>query len=89
MRVVTTDEVCSGSPGTSSSSCSRSCPGRPRYTELAEVVERLGVGEPRWQGAIHEEKHDARHPYLVFQHELCISCGRCVRACDEVQAPSR
>jgi formate dehydrogenase major subunit len=26
-----------------------------------------------------------RHPYLAFQHELCISCGRCVRACDEVQ----
>ena len=29
--------------------------------------------------------HDERHPYLAFQHELCISCGRCVRACDEVQ----
>ena len=28
---------------------------------------------------------DLRHPYLAFQHELCISCGRCVRACDEVQ----
>ena len=26
-----------------------------------------------------------RHPYLALQHELCISCGRCVRACDEVQ----
>ncbi len=30
-------------------------------------------------------KHDERHPYLAFQHELCICCGRCVRACDEVQ----
>ena len=28
---------------------------------------------------------DERHPYLAFRHELCISCGRCVRACDEVQ----
>jgi formate dehydrogenase major subunit len=55
------------------------------HTELAEVAERLGVGAPRWQGATHEAKHDARHPYLVFQHELCISCGRCVRACDEIQ----
>ena len=26
-----------------------------------------------------------RHPYLALQHELCISCGRCVRACDEIQ----
>ena len=55
------------------------------HTELAEVAERLGVGEPRWRGALHEVKHDSRHPYLVFQHELCISCGRCVRACDEIQ----
>jgi predicted molibdopterin-dependent oxidoreductase YjgC len=55
------------------------------HTELAEVAERLGVGNPRWQGAVHQAKHDARHPYMVFQHELCISCGRCVRACDEVQ----
>ena len=33
----------------------------------------------------HAVDHDERHPYLAFQHELCISCGRCVRACDEVQ----
>ena len=46
----------------------------------------LGVGEPRWPGA------DARRTTTTsatrtsrFQHELCISCGRCVRACDEVQ----
>lgn len=56
------------------------------HTELAQVAGRLGVtGEPRWPGAVHEFDHDYRHPYLAFQHELCISCGRCVRACDEVQ----
>ncbi len=55
------------------------------HTELASVARQLGVGTPRWTGALHEVKHDERHPYLVFQHELCISCGRCVRACDEVQ----
>jgi formate dehydrogenase major subunit len=55
------------------------------HTELAQVARRLGVAEPRWRGVTHERVHDARHPYLVFQHELCISCGRCVRACDEVQ----
>lgn len=26
-----------------------------------------------------------KHPYLAFLHELCISCGRCVRVCDEMQ----
>jgi formate dehydrogenase major subunit len=55
------------------------------HTELAGVARSLGVGELRWPGATHERDHDTRHPYLAFQHELCISCGRCVRACDEVQ----
>jgi predicted molibdopterin-dependent oxidoreductase YjgC len=55
------------------------------HTELAQVAASLGVGEPRWPGATHPVDHDQRHPYLAFQHELCISCGRCVRACDETQ----
>ena len=55
------------------------------HTELARVAASLEVGEPRWRGATHPSDHDERHPYLAFQHELCISCARCVRACDEVQ----
>jgi formate dehydrogenase major subunit len=55
------------------------------HTELAALARRLGVGEPRWPGATHEADHDLRHPYLALRHELCISCGRCVRACDEIQ----
>jgi NADH dehydrogenase/NADH:ubiquinone oxidoreductase subunit G len=55
------------------------------HTELAGVARFFELGEPRWQGERHEPDEDARHPYLVLQHELCISCGRCVRACDEVQ----
>ncbi len=57
----------------------------PQHTELAAVAGKLGIGELRWPGAVHERRHDHRHPYLAFHHELCISCGRCVRACDEVQ----
>jgi len=55
------------------------------HTELAAVAARLDVGEPRWTGATHDVELDDRHPYLAFRHELCISCARCVRACDEVQ----
>ncbi len=55
------------------------------HTELAEVAAFFGIEEPRWQGARREPARDERHPYLVLQHELCISCGRCVRACDEIQ----
>ena len=71
----------------SSSSCCPSSRGRPaEHTELAQVARMLDVGEPRWPGASSTTvEHDERHPYLAFQHEWCISCGRCVRACDEVQ----
>ncbi len=55
------------------------------HTELGRVAATLEIGEPRWPGVVHAVDHDTRHPYLAFQHELCISCGRCVRACDEVQ----
>jgi NADH dehydrogenase/NADH:ubiquinone oxidoreductase subunit G len=55
------------------------------HTELAGVAARLGVSESRWPGTVHRAEDDFRHPYLALRHELCISCGRCVRACDEVQ----
>jgi predicted molibdopterin-dependent oxidoreductase YjgC len=55
------------------------------HTELGQVAARLGVTDTRWPGVTHAGDHDLSHPYLAFQHELCISCGRCVRACDEVQ----
>ena len=58
----------------------------PEESELAEISARLEVGEPRWPGEVHPpEPVDDRHPYLAFRRDLCISCGRCVRACDEVQ----
>ena len=55
------------------------------HTELAAVARDLEVSDPRWLGVTHSPEHDDRHPYLAFHHELCISCGRCVRACDEIQ----
>jgi NADH dehydrogenase/NADH:ubiquinone oxidoreductase subunit G len=55
------------------------------HTELAAVARELDVRTPRWTGEQREVRHDSRHPYLALRHELCISCGRCVRACDEVQ----
>jgi predicted molibdopterin-dependent oxidoreductase YjgC len=58
------------------------------HTELAQVAAGLGLTAQtpvRWPGEQHPPELDDRHPYLAFRHELCISCGRCVRACDEVQ----
>jgi len=60
----------------------------PAGSELAHVAAQLEVGGERplrWPGAVREAAQDLRHPYLALREELCISCGRCVRACDEVQ----
>jgi bidirectional [NiFe] hydrogenase diaphorase subunit len=86
MRISTQDELAQRIAANVVELVLSELPGPPApHTELAQVAERLGVGEPRWQGSKHAHVHDERHPYLVLQHELCISCGRCVRACDEVQ----
>jgi predicted molibdopterin-dependent oxidoreductase YjgC len=56
------------------------------HTELAAVARHFDlVDAPRWTGAVHAPRDEPSHPYLSLRHELCISCGRCVRACDEVQ----
>jgi formate dehydrogenase major subunit len=55
------------------------------HTELAAVARELDVTTTRWNGEQREVRHDTRHPYLALRHELCISCARCVRACDEIQ----
>ena len=32
---------------------------------------------------------DESNPYFTYDPSKCIVCSRCVRACEEVQAPSR
>lgn len=53
--------------------------------ELREVAEHLGVKESRFGGAPPKIAPDDRHPYLSMKLDECIVCGRCVRACEEVQ----
>jgi predicted molibdopterin-dependent oxidoreductase YjgC len=86
MRVDTTDETARRVASATVELVLSELPAAPaEHTELAAVARFFEIGEPRWRGAVHERRADDRHPYLVLQHELCISCGRCVRACDEVQ----
>jgi formate dehydrogenase alpha subunit len=43
---------------------------------------------PRSSGAAADAQDDrvnASHPYLRFDPDLCITCRRCVHACDEIQ----
>ncbi|MEI8412876.1 MULTISPECIES: formate dehydrogenase subunit alpha [unclassified Kribbella] len=49
-----------------------------RCEELGVVAEPISLlGESR--GVDHS------HPYIRLDRDLCIACGRCVRACDEIQ----
>ncbi|MEO8589096.1 MAG: 2Fe-2S iron-sulfur cluster-binding protein, partial [Flavobacteriales bacterium] len=57
--------------------------------ELYNVVQQIGfdIDSVRYPaGKTHQHmKMDTSHPYMVSDLSACISCYRCVRACDEVQ----
>lgn len=53
--------------------------------ELREVAKHLGVTSSRFAGERHAYAKDDRHPYIKVDMNECIVCGRCVRACDEIQ----
>lgn len=53
--------------------------------ELRAVARHFGLEASRWQGERHADPVDDAHPYLKLKLDECIVCGRCVRACDEVQ----
>ncbi len=53
--------------------------------ELRAVAKHFGLGGSRYQGERHAYAKDDRHPYIKMDLNECIVCGRCVRACDEIQ----
>ena len=55
--------------------------------ELQTVAARVGIRDVRYpDGKNHlHVKKDLSHPYMTSDFSKCINCGRCVRACDEVQ----
>ena len=53
-------------------------------SELVRACAAYGVTTPPPDGRA-ADGVDSSHPYVHFDPDLCISCGRCVRMCDEVQ----
>ena len=53
-------------------------------SELVTACAALGVPAPPPDGRT-ADRVDHTHPYVRFDPDLCITCGRCVRMCDEVQ----
>ncbi|MGB0936585.1 MAG: formate dehydrogenase subunit alpha [Colwellia sp.] len=56
--------------------------------ELQDMAGAVGLREVRYgfDGDNHfDEKNDESNPYFTFEPSKCITCSRCVRACEEVQ----
>ena len=53
--------------------------------ELRDVARHFDLERSRFTGKKHAYAKDDRHPYIKVDMNECIVCGRCVRACDEIQ----
>ncbi|MEQ1498187.1 MAG: formate dehydrogenase subunit alpha [Novosphingobium sp.] len=56
--------------------------------ELQDTAAEVGLRDVRYgyEGANHMgQADDTSNPYFAFEPDKCITCSRCVRACDEVQ----
>jgi len=56
-----------------------------RDSELARACRLHGVTSTAAGGVRDARSRDESHPYITYDPDLCIACGRCVRLCDELQ----
>jgi Fe-S-cluster-containing hydrogenase component 2/CRP-like cAMP-binding protein len=58
-----------------------------RYrNELRALMQRFGIAEPRFEHRPHApERVDESSPVIRVDHNNCVLCNRCVRACNEVK----
>ena len=55
---------------------------------LRELALACGVDRVRYPNGAHQKRASVRddsNPFFTFDNAACISCARCVRACDEIQ----
>jgi len=55
-------------------------------TELQQLATDFGVSRDRFLGRESNRSKDDGNPLLLRDYDHCISCYRCVRICDEVEA---
>ena len=65
---------------------------QPENVEVSEPLRELafayGVNRVRYPDGAHSKRaavRDDSNPFFTFDNAACISCARCVRACDEIQ----
>lgn len=56
-----------------------------KICELRELAEEMGIDKLKFQPIPREEKIDDSSLAIKYDSNRCISCGRCVRVCREVQ----
>jgi len=60
------------------------CP-RNRCCELQTLAEEFGIRQARFKKLSTDLPIDDSNPAIVLDPEKCISCGRCVKVCQDVQ----
>ena len=61
-------------------------PGGAPLGALSDLARAYGVTRVRYPGGVQRTAvRDESSPFFVFDNQRCISCARCVRACDEIQ----
>ena len=58
---------------------------RNQNCELLDLVHELGVKEVRFDSHKRSCKTDATSPSIIRDSAKCVLCGRCIRACSDVQ----
>jgi formate dehydrogenase major subunit len=53
--------------------------------ELQGLAYKMGVTTSRFEGEQHQYPVDLSNPFITRDYKKCVLCGRCVRACEEVQ----
>ena len=53
--------------------------------ELQELVYKFGIEKPLFEKSRFDQEIDRSSPVITIDRNKCILCGRCVRACNEVQ----
>lgn len=53
--------------------------------ELQKLAKEFGIREQEFKPQLKEKNIDKSTPSLILDRQKCISCGRCVQVCQEVQ----
>ncbi|MFB6291028.1 MAG: formate dehydrogenase subunit alpha [Candidatus Bipolaricaulia bacterium] len=72
----------------SNTDVNKECQSEETRCELPELVREYDLDPERFAGAKRSHPKMEDNPFFELDHDRCILCGRCVRACDEIRGRS-